>query len=54
MRVVGSLILPVTTFSEMWSGDILNNPNKAAGDFAAAIVTAHEMGHHAQNEIGSR
>jgi hypothetical protein len=47
----GSLILPVTTFQQMWTGNIFGRTSKRAGDFAAGIITAHEFGHHVQDEL---
>jgi predicted metalloprotease len=47
----GAIYLPVTTFQKMWTGEVLGQPSEQAGDFVAAIVTAHEFGHHVVDEI---
>lgn len=50
----GTVILPVTTFQQMWTGDILNKQSKVVGDFAAALVVAHELGHHIEHEMSEQ
>lgn len=50
---VGGLVLPVTTFQKMWNGEMFDpsKQSKKVGDFAAAIILAHEFGHHVENEL---
>lgn len=47
----GTIYLPASTMLKMWSGDILGRQSQQAGDFAAAIIAAHEFGHHVQDEL---
>lgn len=47
----GSIILPVETFQKMWAGDLFGKKSKTVGDFAAAVIIAHEFGHHVQDEL---
>jgi hypothetical protein len=50
---VGGLVLPVTTFQKMWNGEMFepSRQSKRVGDFAAAIILAHEFGHQVENEL---
>jgi len=41
----GHIVLPLDTFMKMWNGDIFSRPSQEVGDFAAAVVTAHEVAH---------
>lgn len=47
----GRIWLPVTTFQQMWTGNIFTRPSQRVGDFGAAIITAHEFGHHVVDEL---
>lgn len=47
----GHIWLPATTFQKMWTGDIFTRPSARTGDFGAAIITAHEFGHHVKDEL---
>jgi hypothetical protein len=49
--VAGQIFIPVNTLARMWDGDIIGNPSRHAGDFAAAIAVAHEFGHHIADEL---
>lgn len=48
----GMMIFPITTMQRMWTGEVLGKPSKTAGDFAAAIIAAHEYGHSVTDELG--
>ncbi|MDQ3938242.1 MAG: neutral zinc metallopeptidase [Chloroflexota bacterium] len=50
----GVIIVPIETFSKMWTGEVLGRgvmDVSRAGDFAAATIAAHEFGHHIQDEL---
>ncbi len=50
----GTLVLPVETFARMWSGNIFGRQaTQANGDFAAAVLTAHEYGHKVQEQLST-
>lgn len=48
---VGAIWLPVTTFQQMWVGNVFSRTGGVPGDYAAGIITAHEFGHHVQDEL---
>jgi hypothetical protein len=48
----GALIPPTGTFTRMWTGQVLNKLSARPGDFAAAVVVAHEFGHHLAGHLG--
>ncbi|MFD0267846.1 neutral zinc metallopeptidase [Streptomyces sp. NPDC127106] len=50
----GTIYLPVTTMQKMWTGNVFERRSQRAGDFAAAILTAHEFGHHVVDEWGTQ
>ncbi|HEX6462386.1 MAG TPA: neutral zinc metallopeptidase [Candidatus Saccharimonadales bacterium] len=47
----GAIWLPADTFANMWNGSIFTRQSVRKGDFGAAVVTAHEFGHHIQHEL---
>lgn len=47
----GMIVLPVTTFQQMWLGNVFGNNSGVGGDFGAAGIVAHEFGHHIIDEI---
>ncbi|AWZ06826.1 MULTISPECIES: neutral zinc metallopeptidase [unclassified Streptomyces] len=47
----GDIVLPVFSFAKIWSGELFGRVPEKTGDFAAAVVVAHEFGHHIQDEI---
>lgn len=50
----GTIYLPVTTMQRMWTGNIFGRESVQKGDFAAAILTAHEFGHHVVYELAEQ
>jgi predicted metalloprotease len=53
----GYLFFPVETFAKMWQGNIFDRQVadlKWTGDFAAAVIVAHELGHEIQAELAEQ
>jgi uncharacterized protein len=50
----GAIYLPAETFLKMWGGNILERQSKSGGDFAAAIVAVHEIGHEIVQELSDQ
>ncbi len=42
----GSVILPETTFADIWDGKLMGQRGVLLGDFSAATIVAHEYGHN--------
>lgn len=52
---IGSVVLPVQTFVNFWHGEIVGRPAQlGSGEFAAAMVAAHEYGHNVMFRIVQR
>jgi predicted metalloprotease len=53
VEYAGSVVLPLTTFADMWAGNIFDSGADPdfKGDFAAAAIAAHERGHEVQHEL---
>lgn len=51
VRYDGALILPITALQQVWLGDIYGKKSDTPGDFGAAMIVAHEFGHHVQDEL---
>ncbi len=50
-RYQGMVIFPLETMTKMWSGRVLTGTSRWPGDFAAAALIGHEMGHHVVDEM---
>jgi uncharacterized protein len=53
----GVIILPVETMMKMWTGDMFGKrvtELDRVGDFAAAMLIAHEFGHHIADELAAQ
>jgi uncharacterized protein len=47
----GVMYFPIDTMLQLKSGDIFDDQSSYPGDFALAMVVAHEFGHHIQDEL---
>ncbi len=51
---VGAILFAVETMQAMWTGSAFGMPIEVGGDFGAALVVAHEFGHHITHELGTQ
>lgn len=51
---VGAILFGAETMRAMWEGDAFGMPIDVGGDFGAALVVAHEFGHHITWELGTQ
>ncbi len=48
---LGSVILPVQTFADIWNGKLMGSSGIMLGDFTAATIIAHEYGHNVVHRL---
>jgi Predicted metalloprotease len=51
---VGAIMFGAETMQGLWTGNAFGIPIDVSGDFGAALVVAHEFGHHITWELGTQ